>query len=255
MTNQSISATPVPLERILGMRDAHRREMSCQIVRDAWHGRGFTASYELLVGDEIVGYGSVGGSPGDPPETLMEFFVLPEHRGMALPLFKQLVAASGARRVDAQTNDRLLLLMLLDCAVDVSSDTILFADGRTTTLPPPDTQAILRRVTEADARVVFEHTMEPVGSWGLEVDDRLVATGGQLFHYNPPYGDLFMEVAVPYRRRGFGSYLIQELKRLSYEAGSIPAARCDANNIGSRRTLERAGMFPCGRMLRGRLMV
>jgi GNAT superfamily N-acetyltransferase len=71
-----------------------------------------------------------------------------------------------------------------------------------------------------------------------------VATGGLMFHYNVPYTDIYMDVAEPFRRRGFGSYLVQELKRLAYELGSIPCARCDPSNIGSRKTLQKAGTRP-----------
>jgi GNAT superfamily N-acetyltransferase len=62
-----------------------------------------------------------------------------------------------------------------------------------------------------------------------------------------------MEVATAYRRRGFGSYLVQELKRICYEASVIPAARCNHDNVGSRLTLQRAGLLPCARIVRGRL--
>ena len=80
---------------------------------------------------------------------------------------------------------------------------------------------------------------------------RVVATGGALYHYNPPYGDLYMEVREDCRRRGFGSYLIQELKRVCYEGGKKPAARCNDSNTASRRTLQKAGLLPCGRILFG----
>ena len=60
-----------------------------------------------------------------------------------------------------------------------------------------------------------------------------------------------MEVAEPARRQGFGSYLVQEVKRVCYEAGKRPAARCDPANVGSRRTLEKAGLLVCGRLLVG----
>ena len=33
----------------------------------------------------------------------------------------------------------------------------------------------------------------------------------------------------------------------------IPAARCNQANEASRRTLQRAGMFPCARIIRGRI--
>jgi GNAT superfamily N-acetyltransferase len=243
----------VSLRAILGMREEYRRELNCQIVHDSWHERGFTQSYVLRVHGEVVGYAAVGGAPGDTRDIVKEFYVRVPYRGAALPLFGQLVAVSSARRVEAQTNDTLLLLMLYDCAMDISSDTILFADRLTTTLPPPG--VTLRRLSDADRGGVFTHTVEPVGDWGLELAGAIVATGGLLYHYNPRYGDIYMEVAPDFRRRGFGSYLVQELKRECYELGCTPGARCGEDNVGSRRTLQRAGMFPCARVLRGRLRV
>src|SRR5438270_7393110 len=93
--------------------------------------------------------------------------------------------------------------------------------------------------------------VEPVGEWLLEHDGLVVATGGIATHYNPPYGDLFMEVDEPCRRRGYGGYLIQELKRACYEMGRVPAARCGVANTASRATLQKAGLFPCARLLSG----
>lgn len=246
-----IEVAQVPLRAILDMRDEYRREMDCQIVHDSWHERGFTNSYLIRAHGEIVGYGAVGGAPRDAKDVLKEFFVRPPFRGAALQFFRQLVVTSAARRIEAQTNDAHLLLMLYDCAVELSSETILFDDGVTTTVTARG--VTLRRLTEADRARVFPHTLEPVGDWGLEVTHELVATGGLAFHYNPPYGDLYMEVAAAYQRRGFGSYLVQELKRLCYEMGCIPAARCNQANEGSRLALQRAGMFPCARIVRGHL--
>ena len=92
---------------------------------------------------------------------------------------------------------------------------------------------------------------EPVGDWVVEVEGKIAATGGMLFHYNRPYGDIYMEVSEAFRRRGLGCYLVQELKRVCYEQGSVPAARCNPANIASRRTLQKAGFVPCGHILTG----
>ena len=54
---------------------------------------------------------------------------------------------------------------------------------------------------------------KPNEEWVVECDGHIVASGGLLFHDNPPYGDVFMEVEERYRQQGFGSYLVQELKR------------------------------------------
>jgi GNAT superfamily N-acetyltransferase len=246
-----IDVNLVPVEDILGLRDQYRCAMNCQIVHDSYHARGFTDSYILRLDGEVVGYGSVAGEPGGVRETIKEFYVLPAYRGASLPLFRKLIAAAEPRWIEAQTNDLLLTLLLFDCALEVTSDRILFADARTTSHRSRD--AIFRSLTEADQAQAFPHLSEPVGAWGLEVGGEIVATGGLMFHYNPPYADIHMEVAAAHRRKGYGTYLVQELKRLSYEQGSIPAARCHEKNRASRLTLEGAGMLPCARIIRGRI--
>ena len=95
--------------------------------------------------------------------------------------------------------------------------------------------------------------LDPDVDWMVEADGDAAAAGGILFHYNLPYGDLYMSVAEPLRRRGYGSYLVQELKRTCYQMGRVPSARCNAANAASRATLQKAGMLPCARVLVGLL--
>ena len=182
---------------------------------------------------------------------LMEFYPLPSVRAAALPMFHELIAVSGATSIEAQTNIP-LLLMLLDCAENIRAEAILFEDARTTHMEC--FAGVLRRVGPENADRIFAHEHEPVGEWMIEVEGEVVATGGALHHYNPPYADLFMEVAETHRQRGYGSYLVQELKRICYENGNRPAARSGAENIASRATLQKAGFLPCGRLLVGEVL-
>jgi RimJ/RimL family protein N-acetyltransferase len=248
-----LDAHEVALDAVLAMREAYRREMDCQIVHDSWHARGLTRPHALTAGGRVVGYGAVGGAPRDPKDTITEFWVRPEDRALAEPLFRRLAAASGARHVEAQSNDALLLRMLATCGADPSSDRILFDAGVATTLGAPLPGAVVRPVTADDHARVFAHTREPVGEWGVGWGGALVATGGLAHHYNPPWADVYMEVAPAFRRRGVGSWLVQELQRIGRASGHRPAARCHVDNVASRRTLERAGMRPCGRLVRARL--
>ena len=91
----------------------------------------------------------------------------------------------------------------------------------------------------------------PEGDWVVKMNGEVVAAGGVLDHYRPPYGDICMEVIPRARRQGIGSHLVQELRHVSYEVGRRPAARCDSDNEASRRTLQRGGLLPCGRLLAG----
>jgi GNAT superfamily N-acetyltransferase len=228
------------------MRKLYRREMNCQIVHDSYHERGFTDSYAITIDGKVVGYGSIAGPVGRR-SLLKEFFVYPEWRNEAVSLLRNLIEVSGATTVETQTNDPLLAVLFWDVATNVTSDTILFADAQTTNLDSPGAE--FRRIRTRERSKVFAHTVEPIGDWGLEREGHIVATGGVMYHYNAPYGDIYMEVAERHRRVGLGSYLVQELKRIAYEGGHTPAARCNRDNTPSRRALERAGMLPCGRIL------
>jgi GNAT superfamily N-acetyltransferase len=237
----------VEVNEITPLRELHRQAMNCQIMHDSFPRRGFSDPYLIRVEGRIAGYGLVANQHW--PETVHEFYPLPAYRPAALPIFRQLLEVSQATQILAQTNDRLLLLMLYDCAANITGDTILFEDAFTTHLICPT--GVFRKVTEADKGRLEEQKLDPGSEWLIESEGVPVATGGVTFHYNPPFGDLYMGVSELYRQRGFGSYMVQELKRIAYEIGKIPAARCNVSNVASRKTLQKAGMLPCCRLLVG----
>ncbi len=188
------------------------------------------------------------GYQGEPKDMIREFYVLPAYRGSALPMFRLLIVGSKARRITAQSNDVLLTLLLYDCAEEITSETVIFNDVVTTNLAI--TGATSRQVTEVDKERIFEHKAEPVGEWLIEHDGAIVATGGIATHYNPPYGDLFMEVNEPFRRRGM------ELPDPRIETDLLRDRPCPG---GSMQRLERrlpgdfakGGAFAVCRLLSG----
>ncbi|WP_422931925.1 GNAT family N-acetyltransferase [Singulisphaera sp. PoT] len=244
-----IDVSPVALEVVLGFRELYRQEMNCQIIHDSLPRRGFGNLFQFRIDGRAVGHGFVMGYQGEPKDLVREFYVLPAYRGAALKLFRRLVETSKATRIEVQTNDVLLTMMFYDHATEVVSERMLFRDALTTNLAVPG--VIFRRATDADKQRIFDDQADSVGDWLLECGEAIVATGGFLTHYNPPYADIYMNVSSTHRRRGYGSYFVQELKRACYEAGHIPAARCDVSNTGSRSTLEKAGLLPCARVLLG----
>jgi GNAT superfamily N-acetyltransferase len=223
------------------MRGLYRQEANCQIIHDSCLVRGLADPYLILVDGGVGGYGAVWNKY--EIGRVMEFYTLPKLRGFAAPMFRELLAASQATHIEAQTNMPLMLLMLYDFAKNITVENILFHDAFVTHLACP--KGVFRRATPEEQPPYSDV------DWLIEADGAIVASGGFLCHYNPPYGDVYMSVVESARRQGFGSYMVQEVKRVCYEAGRRPAARCNATNAGSRRTLEKAGLLPCGRLLVG----
>jgi GNAT superfamily N-acetyltransferase len=235
-----LSAKPASVQEISLWRDLYRQEMNGQIVLDSAHSRGgWTQPYLFEVGGQPAGYGCILiGGPWTGTRTVFEFYVMPKHRSRAFDLFGTLLGAAEATAIEVQSNDILLSVMLHAWAKDIRCGSIVFADKLTTAHSVDDG---------------LFHRQEPDGEWVLEVEGTVVARSGILFHYNRPYGDIYMEVQEPLRLRGYGSFLAQELKRVCYELGNIPCARCNLRNVASRKTLQKAGFVPCANILSGEL--
>lgn len=247
----TLRATLSTAEEILPLRTRHRAEMNCQIVHDSIHRRaGWTLSYLINSEGSQAGFGSVAiAGPWTSKPTFFEFFVLPEYRCRAFDLFEAFLVAGNPRFFEVQSNDVLATVMALTYGQGISTEKIVFQDEQATSLRAPGT--VLRSVTPEQETWSSLERRQGGGEWLLELDGAEIGKGGILFHYNRPYGDIYMEVDAPFRQRGFGSYLVQELKRICYGLGAIPCARCSPTNVASRRTLQRAGFVPFAHILIG----
>jgi len=242
-----LKANKTELKAILALRNLFLQEANFQIRYNACHERGWTDSY-LLMRDEIeIGYGSIKGQEIADRDTGFEFYLIPPFRKFSSLIFPELIAASRAKFIECQSNDLLLSAMLYEFSQNINAEVVLFEDHAATEHFIPN--VVFRARKENDS--IFEHKVEPVGEYVLELGGEIVATGGYFLHYNMPFADLYMEVSENFRRKGLGSLLIQELKKACYLAGRVPAARCNIQNKASRATLLKAGLKVSGFMLKG----
>jgi GNAT superfamily N-acetyltransferase len=248
-----ITASSASNQEVLPLRVRFRAEAMGQIVKDSIHQRpGWTESYLLHIDGCAAGFGSVAvAGPWKDKPTVIEFYVLPERRGRAFDLFEAFVAAGRPRFFEVQTSESLLTVMLHTYGHELVSESVVFHDGLATSLPGQG--ATLARVTSKEESVRCFDARRGYSEWHLELEGKVVGTGGLMFHYNHPYCDVYMDIAETYRRRGLGAYFVQELKRIAYEFGGIPAARCNPNNIASRRTLQKAGFVPFAHIVDGKI--
>ena len=241
----TVNATKTNLQEILPLRNLFLQENNFQIRYNAQHERGWSDSYLITQHGEKIGYGSVSNL--DEKNSVFEFYIIPSFRNLAPPAFLKLVQTSNASFVVCQSNDLLLLSLLFQFGQNINADTVLLEEDFTSSICMDN--VIFRKRNDKD--IIFEHRAEPVGAYVLEVNNEVVATGGFLLHYNMPFADLYMEVKEDCRRKGLGSFLIQEIKKQCYLAGRVPAARTGLDNIASKATLIKAGFKVAGFMLLG----
>jgi len=244
-----IEVVKTGVQEISPFRSLFLHEGNFQFIHNSFHQRGWSDCYFLKIDDINVGYGATCGRGNWATErsTIFEFYIIPAYRKLASILFPKLIEVSGVQYIESQSNHFLLNFMLYEFAENINADTILFEDHVATQYSIP--LAIFRLRKEDDK--IFEHRVEGAGEYVLDVKGEIVATGGFLLHYNLPYSDLYMEVKESERRKGYGAYILQELKKESYKAGRKPAARCNIANKVSKATLLKCGLRVCGYGLTG----
>jgi hypothetical protein len=242
-------AVKAKLEDIQVLRALFLQETNFQVRYNACHERGWTDSYLLMIDDGKIGYSSIKGQEIAGRDTVFEFYVIPAFRKLSSLVFSELLAASAAKYVECQSNDLLLSSMLYEFCRNIGADTVLFDDRAVTEHTIPG--AVVRPKRNDDR--IFKHETEPVGDYVMELRGEILGTGGFLTHYNLPFADLYMEVKRDGWGRGYGSFILQEVKKACYLAGRVPAARCNIENKASRAALIKAGMKVCGFMLMGQV--
>ncbi|EDY82821.1 acetyltransferase, GNAT family [Verrucomicrobiia bacterium DG1235] len=242
---------PTSIDGIVSWRERYREEMACQIIHDSLHRRGnWAQTFILKLNEEPVGYGSLlCDGPWSGTRTVFEFYVVRGRRSQVFSHFDAFLSKTEATHISSQSNDRLLTPLLLYYSNDIKSEKILFEDCVSECHVIKG--ASFRKKKELEASSIFEHTREPVGDWLLEIDGEVVGTGGVMKHYNPPYGDIYMEIVETHRRKGYGTILVQALKKVCYESGLVPCCRCDPQNEASIKTIQKAGFQPCAHLLTG----
>ncbi len=242
-----LKACKTELKRIQPLRSLFLQETNFQIRYHACHERGWTDSYLLTMDDMEIGYGAIKGQEIADRDTVFEFYTIPPFRKISHLVFRELLATARASYIECQSNDVLMSAMLFEFSQNINAEVVLFEDYAVT--QHGIAGVVFRPREEND--IIFEHKVEPVGEYVLELEGEVVATGGFMLHYNMPFADLYMEVIESQRERGLGSFIIQELKKECYLAGRVPAARCSIQNKASRSTLIKAGLKVAGFMLKG----
>jgi len=246
----NLKVESVSLKEILPLRELFLQENNFQVRYDACHVRGWTDSYLITVDGAEIGYGSIKGKDDlSLRDAIFEFYLTPKNRKYSNSAFETLIKTSGVNYIECQSNEQLLASMIFEFSSQITSDVILFEDDQFAFLNVPG--ATFRKKEPGD--ISFDHKSEPDGDYVIETGGEIVATGGFLLHYNFPFADLYMEVRDDQRRKGYGSLIIQELRKACFDEGRVPAARCNITNKSSKATLIKGGLKIAGYMLTGEI--
>ncbi len=247
--------TPVPFAEI--EQDVRRHLAALPAPIDSFLEDHILASahYRIVVAGESAGFASIH------EERLITQFALAEsYQRVAQPLLARLRRLEQVRRAFVPTCDELFLAHALDDAREVAKQAYFFRTGRDIPTPTAPDRFALRLAEPGDADLIrtesgefFTPLERHIAARELFVtarDDEIVGFG--LLIASALYAavaSIGMYTIARYRREGVGTATIASLIAECRRRGLRPVAGCGYYNHGSKRTLERAGMFSPTRLL------
>ena len=228
--------------------------------------------YQVKVEDYPVGYG-VLLREGSGFGTVREFYLLPSHRLITNDVFRAFIELFKAKHLSVRTNDRYLLSIFYEFCSNPSVFSAQFQHiipthfsfpnltFRPATIDDKDSLHALFTKPESDPfhwtdENTTEHYIKDESFWILEDGSHLLGVGVMYrTEYQPQYMDIGMVVPSEHRRNGYGTYLVQEITKICKTRNLVPSAGCIADNLPSRKTLEKAGYYAYDRYLLGDLML
>ena len=239
-----------------------------------WQGAvlGLAAHWQIDVNEQQAGYCVISKD-----KSVLQFYVSDPFLALAADLFSFIVNGDQVESASAGTFEPIYLAHCLDHQNGIEIRSYLFADHRQ--IEPhlasyPDAQ--FRPATNADAenlatfysqndeyedtetieagfggRLNYAKTLIAEGQVFILIDkNELLATGECRISANQrPYADLGMITGKAFRRRGIGVYMLAKMKEYCTQRGAQPICSCAAENLPSRKAIEKAGFVVRHRLL------
>jgi len=212
---------------------------------------GTSKCYQIIHDKKLVGHFFV-----DANKTLVQFHVIKEYYTSRTEIFEYIIKSKKVRSADVSTKELEYLALCLDNQKSVEVHTYLFDDNQKITQELNGfSKSTFRLANKDDIDTIkincdvaydgyYEDLIENDNLFVLYNESCLLGIGEfRVITSNEQYGDIGVVVAEEYRRRGIGTFIINQLKEHCYNKELQPLACCEVENIASRNTMEKAGFI------------
>lgn len=215
--------------------------------------------WALKLEEGLIGYASVFKK-----NTLLQFYIIPKYLNRGRTVLEAFIAQNKIEKAFVGTNNPMFLSLIMHFQKSVEIDAYIFKDMEEV---QEDEREVAFRVAESnELEQILEFNtnsypdMKPTEesqAWTkkyyadcinngvihlLKKESEIIGVLEARTTSKSPKKTTFGFVILPkYRGQGFGSYLLGKGKALAKARDSVAICGCRANNIGSRKAIEKSG--------------
>lgn len=217
---------------------------------------------EVKADNETIGYACI-----DDQKQLLQCFIVPKWRHNGVEIFEQLLKKEQIPSALIGTNNPVFMSLAMHFQQSVTIDTYLFEDeieaeasthGGTLKLAWQDDLTSLVNFYNASVGAPKEWLEGYLGNLIAKGELFFLLEGTEILgtcevrssETDSSIADVGMVVSVNHRQKGIGTYLLGKAKELAYDMERKPICSCEANNIGSLKSIHKNGFRSMHQMLK-----
>lgn len=220
---------------------------------------GNAAHWSIVHQGQTIGFYVI-----DDANVLNNFFLLEAHLPLLEDIFAKILAQHKIKSGILSTNAPVFVSACADFARTIAPHSYLFQDHQKREIPAPTlangAQPRLKLAQTGDFKSAIDFGVVAIGAdktwlegyYALRIerqelylwqtDEEIIgACEARKSDTQAGVGDIGMVVAIPYRRQGVGAYLLNQAKEVCYKRGLTPICSCEKDNVGSRKSIYKAG--------------
>jgi len=223
--------------------------------------RNSAMNWGIICEDEMIGYASVGEG-----NQLLQFYISPKYFLQGEVIFKEFINKMKIKTGIVGTNNLGYLSIALNFVKELNVHSYLFRNNYEVHIE--EKEGILKECKDEDIERIVNFCHYSMGApkewlvgyiggliekgeiFFLEIDDKIIGTCEVRKSTSAPeFADIGMVVSPDYRRKGYGTYLLNKAKTIALEWEKTPICSCEKDNVGSIKSINNCGFVSMYQLL------
>jgi predicted acetyltransferase len=203
--------------------------------------------------NKMIGYASIGEG-----NQLLQFYISPKYLLKGEVIFKEFIDTLKIKTGIVGTNNLVYLSIALNFVKELNVNTYLFRNNYEVNID--EKEGTLKEAQEGDIEKIVNFCHYSTGApkeWLTNYIGELIEKKELFFLKNrdeiigtceirksttaPEFADIGMIVSPDFRRKGYGTYLLNKAKTIALEWGKTPICSCEKENVGSLKSITNCG--------------